>query len=75
MSGPDYAKALKRKLTSQGAKYTGETSATLIFTVGGSSFSLPKPLVPGEGWTISQQELIANTLEYLGLEFWPLDFH
>ncbi|QIG92455.1 hypothetical protein [Bradyrhizobium sp. 6(2017)] len=70
----NFEAALKRKLKLQGVEFVEATDATLIFKINGSSFSVPRPLNDG-GWTTAQQELIANTLEYLGLEFWPLDFH
>jgi hypothetical protein len=36
--------------------------------------TVPRPLTDF-GWTFAQQEMIANTLGYLGLEFWPLDYN
>jgi len=78
MSPDAYVRALIKKLESQGIEYreTESTSVSLFFWVPSAKkgFTVPRPLTDF-GWTFAQQEMIANTLDYLGLEFWPLDYN
>jgi hypothetical protein len=74
MSPEAFERALIAKLYSQGAKHLLErsTPVSLFFVIEGRGFTVPRPLTDF-GWSYNQQELIAATLEYCGLEFWPLD--
>jgi hypothetical protein len=67
MSPEAFERALIAKLYSQGAKHLLErsTPVSLFFVIEGRGFTVPR--------SYNQQELIAATLEYCGLEFWPLD--
>lgn len=75
MSSEAWVRALQKKLASQGARFDPErsTNISLFFmTASGRGFTVPFP--PDDlGWTFSQQETIATTLEYYELELWPLD--
>jgi len=47
-------------------------AVSLFFVIQGGGFTFPRPLTDF-GWTSDQQDFIATTLEYCGLEFWPFD--
>jgi hypothetical protein len=76
MSPEACEKALIAKLASQDAKHLPERSTTvsMFFMIEGKGFTFPRPLTDF-GWTSDQQDFIATTLEYCGLDFWPLDYN
>lgn len=80
MTRRKWERALIAKLKQQGATHeeARSTDASLFFTSatrGGKGFFVPRPLEEFTGWTEAQQNEIASTLEYFGLELWPLDMN
>lgn len=71
-------RALRAKLAAQGVdedtKRSTASSFFFILKARNKGFTIPKPPEPF-GWTAQQQDAIATTLEYLGLELWPLDYN